>query len=199
VPCVEIGSQSRDEALIEAVVRRDIRRAGELHDRLAPVIQATLYRLLGKYERDYEDLVQATFEQIVRSLVRRQFSSHCSLTTWASAVAAHVAFNALRSRRRARRVFDLTAAAETAVQRLKGDAEHDMGIRDQIRTAQAHLGALKPKNAIVLILHDILGHELVEIAAMLDVSIAAAQSRLVRARRDFLRKFDAGDLSRGER
>src|SRR5579884_1049666 len=50
-----------DEALIEAVVRGDTRRADELHDRLISVIEPTLYRVLGRRERDHDDLVQATF------------------------------------------------------------------------------------------------------------------------------------------
>jgi len=181
-----------DEALIEAVVRGDTQHAGELHDRLISAIEPALYRVLGRRERDHDDLVQATFEQIVLTLMRGRFAGGCSLATWASAVAAHVAFNSLRARRRARRVFDplenATDAAETC---MVGDAERDVSVRDQIRAAQAHLTAMNPDRAMVLVLHDVLGHELAEIATMLDISVSAAQSRLVRARRDFLRRTRA--------
>ena len=119
-------------------------------------------------------------------------------------MAAHVAFNALRARRRARRVFDpAEVAVDAADARLVGDAERDMGVRDQIRVAQAHLAAMKQERAMVLVLHDVLGHELAEIATILGVSTAAAQSRLVRARRDFQKRArpeasPQGDLSLGD-
>lgn len=194
------GSRSQgpldDEGLIEAVIRGDTQRAGELHDRLISAIEPALYRVLGRRERDHDDLVQATFEQIVLTLMRGRFARGCSLSTWASAVAAHVAFNALRARRRARRVFDpVEDAAAAAEARMVGDAERDVSVRDQIKGAQAHLTAMNQDRAMVLILHDVLGHELAEIATMLDVSVAAAQSRLVRARRDFRKRTEAADSS----
>jgi RNA polymerase sigma-70 factor (ECF subfamily) len=188
-----------DEGLIEAVVQGDTRRAGELHDRLIRAIEPALYRVLGRRERDHDDLVQATLEQIVLTLVRGRFARGCSLSTWASAVAAHVAFNALRARRRARRVFDpAEVAADAADARLVGDAERDMGVRDQIRVAQAHLAAMKQERAMVLVLHDVLGHELAEVATILGISIAAAQSRLVRARRDFQKRVRAADSTQDD-
>lgn len=187
-----------DDALIEAVVRRDVHRAGELHDRLISVIESTLYRLLGKRECDHDDLVQATFEQVVFTLMRGRFSRGCSLTTWASAVAAHVAFNAMRARRRARRVFDPVELAEVPDRPTPLDAERDILVREQIREVQAHLAAMGRDRAMVVMLHDILGHELVEAATILGVSVSAAQSRLVRGRRDLLRRLAAADGSRQE-
>jgi RNA polymerase sigma-70 factor, ECF subfamily len=186
-----------DEALIEAVVRRDVRRASELHDRLISVIEATLYRLLGNRERDHDDLVQATFEQIVVTLVRGRFARGCSLSTWASTVAAHVAFNAMRSNRRARVVFDPTDSSEAPDPRSHTNAERAAAVREQILLVQAHLAAMKPNRAMALILHDVLGHELAEIAAMLNISITAAQSRVVRGRKDLQERLESAGL-RGE-
>jgi RNA polymerase sigma-70 factor (ECF subfamily) len=192
-----------DEALIEAVVDGDTRRARAIHDRLVSAIEPTLYRVLGKREPDHDDLVQAALEQIIVTLRRGRFARGCSLATWASSVAAHVAFNALRSRRVARRVFDsvdlsqVVDGTESCGADLVGDAERDMSVRSRIRMAQAHLTSMNPDKAMVLVLHDVLGHELVEIAAMLGVSTAAAQSRLVRARREFLERVHAEDSQAG--
>jgi RNA polymerase sigma-70 factor, ECF subfamily len=186
-----------DDALIEAVVRRDVRRADELHDRLISVIESTLYRLMGKRESDHDDLVQATFEQVVVTLMRGRFSRGCSLTTWASAVAAHVAFNALRARRRARRVFDPVELGRVPDHVVLDDAERDIRARAQIREVQSHLSAMTPDRAMMVIMHDVLGHELVESAAIVGISVSAAQSRLVRGRRDLLRRLAAGDGCRG--
>jgi RNA polymerase sigma-70 factor (ECF subfamily) len=193
-----------DEALIEAVVRGDTRRARQLHDRLISAIEPALYRVLGRREPDHDDLVQVTLEQVVITLRQGRFARGCSLATWASAIAARVAFNALRSRRSARRVFDVVELAEVVDdrdaldERVVGDAEREMGIRSRIRLAQFHLTEMNPEKAMVLVLHDVLGHDLAEIAAMLGLSVAAAQSRLVRARREFLRRTQAAEGSSEE-
>jgi RNA polymerase sigma-70 factor (ECF subfamily) len=186
-----------DEALIDAVLRGDSRRADELHDRLIGAIEPALYRVLGRREPDHDDLVQATFEQIVITLMRGRFARGCSLSTWASAVAAHVAFNALRARRRARRVFETVSVPDATGDHVIGDAEREIGVRDRIRRAQAHLMAMSYDRAIVLVLHDVLGHELAEIAATLDISIAAAQSRLVRGRRELIKRTQVDEEAPG--
>ena len=187
-----------DDALIDALVSGDIRAAREFYDRLASVVHATLRRLLGGRVCDHEDLVQITFEQIVMTLVRGRFSRSCSLSTWASSVAAHVAFNAMRARRRSRVVFDAIEVGEVADRPAAGDAERDASLRQQIRAVQSHLAEMSPKKAMVLVLHDVLGHELAECAVMLGISASAAQSRLVRGRRDLLGRLGESGQVREE-
>jgi len=82
---------------------------------------------------------------------------------------------------------DLDAAAATVGARR--DPEHELGVRDQIERARSHLVAMDPRKAEALLLHDVLGHELAEIAVMTGTSIAAAQSRLVRARRELVERM----------
>jgi RNA polymerase sigma-70 factor (ECF subfamily) len=57
---------------------------------------------------------------------------------------------------------------------------------------------MKPDQAQTVFLHDVLGHELAEIALMMQVSVAAAQSRLVRGRRELYRRLDAEARSRSQ-
>ncbi|HEX3851396.1 MAG TPA: sigma factor, partial [Polyangiaceae bacterium] len=95
-----------DEELIDAVQRGDHQVASVIYQRLVGVVDHTLYRVFGRREVDHDDLVQAAFEQIVVTLSRRSYARACSLRTWASSIASHVGFNALRSRRRERRVLD---------------------------------------------------------------------------------------------
>ncbi|MEZ4225782.1 MAG: RNA polymerase sigma factor [Polyangiaceae bacterium] len=171
-----------DEAIISAVIRGDTSVAGALFDRCSGVIDATLYRVIGKRESDHEDLVQQSFEQIVKTLANRRFAGACSLKTWASSIASNVALNALRSRRRERTLFDRSAVdADLA----SGESpERNAAARREIQILREELGQMNRTRAEALLLHDVLGHDLAEISAMTGTSVAAAQSRLVRGRKE---------------
>ena len=191
-----------EEQIIDAVVRGDDRIAGLLYDRLVGTVDRTLYRIFGRREPDHDDLVQASFEQIVLTLARKRFAGACSLSTWAATVASHVGLNALRSRRRERRVVargdgdgdvaDLPPPASSA-----RDVERAMGARFELERLREHLATIDPVKAETLVLHDVLGHELAEVAVLTGVSVAAAQSRLVRGRRELLRLMEADQGNEG--
>lgn len=178
-----------DEAIIEAIERGDRSAASALYDRLAGVVDRTLTRLFGRRESDHEDLMQTSFEQIVRTLAQRKFARACSLPTWAAAITSHVGMNALRSRRRERAVLDRGAEPDEE-RHAGGDLEQEVRVREEIERVRRHLAALKPEKAEALFLHDVLGHDLAEIAVITGTTVAAAQSRLVRARRELLDRLE---------
>ena len=179
-----------DEQIIEAVQRGEHRVAALLYDRLFGVVDHTLFRVFGRREPDHDDLVQTVFEQIVVTLSRRSYARACNLKTWASSIASHVGFNALRSRRRERRVLDRDATLEGRVVPSRTDSENLAAARVELARVRRHLLGMKPDQAQTVFLHDVLGHELAEIALMTQVSVAAAQSRLVRGRRELYRRLD---------
>ncbi len=183
----EVRSVS-DAELVEAVARGDRSVAGELHDRLIGVIDQTVYRVLGRRESDHDDLIQASFEQVVRSLASRAFNGGCSLQTWASRITTHVALNAIRSRQRERRVMVHTdhPGKDTA----PSGGERRAEARLELARLQHHLSAMNERHSEILILHDVHGHDLSEIALMLELTVAAAQSRLVRGRRDLRARIE---------
>jgi RNA polymerase sigma-70 factor (ECF subfamily) len=178
-----------DEALILAVQRGDRQVASALYDRLIRVVDHTVYRVFGRREMDHDDLVQMVFEQIIVTLSRRSYARACNLRTWASSIASHVAFNALRSRRRERKVLDRDAPPDSEAYAARGDAERDAAVRSDLQLVRATLVDMKPQYAETVFLHDVLGHELAEIALMMRVSVAAAQSRLVRGRKDLHKRL----------
>jgi len=179
-----------DEELIEAVQRGDHRVAGLLYDRLIGVVDHTLFRVFGRREVDHDDLVQSVFEQIIVTLSRRSYARACSLKTWAASIASHVGFNALRSRKRERRVLDRDATIDNAVVPARVDTEGLASARVELDRVRRHLVGMRPEQAQTVFLHDVLGHELAEISLMMRVSVAAAQSRLVRGRRELYRRLD---------
>lgn len=178
-----------DEALILAVQRGDRQVASALYDRLIRVVDHTVYRVFGRREVDHDDLVQMVFEQIIVTLSRRSYARACNLRTWASSIASHVAFNALRSRRRERKVMDRDAPPDSETYAARGDAEREAAVRSELQVVRATLVDMKPQYAETVFLHDVLGHELAEIALMMRVSVAAAQSRLVRGRKDLHKRL----------
>lgn len=182
-----------DEALVEAFARGDRDVAELLYDRLIRVVDGTLYRVLGRRGHDHQDLVQSVFEQLVLTLNERRFAGGCSLKGWAATLACHVAFNAMRSRQRERKVIDLKAHAELELQRTRDrvSAEHRLEARHELERLRCLLAEMHPDKATTLLVHDVLGHSLAEIAVMTGSSVAATQSRLVRARRELRRRMDS--------
>lgn len=179
-----------DEELIAAVVGGHDRVAAELYDRLVGTIDRSLYRVFGRRELDHDDLVQACFEQVVLTLTRGSYAGNCSLKTWAARISANVALNALRSRRRERKVLDhsveypIESAGEI-------DVERQSAARAALRIVMEQLAEMNPRRAQAVLLHDVEGYDLAEVAAMTEVTITAAQSRLVRGRKELLRRLDA--------
>ena len=179
-----------DEQLIDAVQRGDDRVSAEIYDRLLPVVDRTLYRVFGRREPDHDDLIQAAFEQIIITLSRQSYARACSLRTWASTVASHIGLNALRGRRRERRVVDRTVELHGDVAPAPVDLEREVSARSQLAAMREQLANMSHKRAYTLFLHDALGHDLAEIAVMTGVSVAAAQSRLVRGRHELMRRLE---------
>jgi RNA polymerase sigma-70 factor (ECF subfamily) len=131
--------------------------------------------------------VQTTFERIVRTLVQKGAASVSNLAAWASAIAAHVALDALRVKIRERKLFDSGRATDAAL--ASGPSlEKQIEARRKLLWVQEALARMNPEHARTLLLHDVLGHDLVETASMTGVSVAAAQKRLWRGRNELLKR-----------
>jgi RNA polymerase sigma-70 factor (ECF subfamily) len=181
-----------DRDLIAALERGDPRAGPLLYDRLIRIVEWTILRITGQRFADHEDLVQAAFEQIVITLHRRRYAGNCSLTSWASALSCHVALNALRSRRRQRKLALENASLERA---HTLDAEAQLDAQRALARMRAELAAMPASRAEVLVLHEVNGLELREIAEVLGISVAAAQSRLSRGKRELALRLGRGEAS----
>jgi RNA polymerase sigma-70 factor (ECF subfamily) len=199
----EAGSKPEppsDASILSGLEMQQAWAAAALFDKLENVVERAIYRVLQQRGNDFEDLVQITFERIVRTLVERRFSAQCSLTTWASAIATNVAIDAVRARVRERRVFasDPVDLADRDIT-IRGTAVDRLELRAEVLALQAVLAQMNPGQAEAVFLHDVMGHDLSEVAAIAGVTVAAAQSRLVRGRKEFLRRVkkiqDGGQVS----
>jgi RNA polymerase sigma-70 factor (ECF subfamily) len=189
----EAAAAYTDAELFEGIVTGDERMARELYRRLLPAVESTLYRVLGRREDDHEDLVQSTFEQIVATLSRRRYAQACSLTTWASTIAAHTALKSLRYHYRQRSMFDARLGPDEVAEFAPADddVERSVSARLELDRLRARLSQLPVAQAEAVVLHDLMGHPLTEVATLTGTSVAAAQSRLVRGRKELMVRLSA--------
>ena len=200
-PADDRRATQSDEAILAAVRRGDAAVAGDFYWRIKPVVERTVRRLFGKFDCDGEDVVQIALVQIIESLP--SYRGECPLDAWVSAVSANVVYKHIRRRRLERRIFeDALDGPEPAAPSSSGGV-HRMLVRDATRRISEHLIAMRPDRSWAFLLHDVCGYSLDEIAHICGVSVAAAQSRLVRGRRDLHDRIGADPslaevLERGE-
>ena len=171
------------------------------------------YRMLGS-AFDAEDAVQEVLVRAWRSL--GSFEGRASVRTWLHRIATNVCFDMLDGRRRRALPSDLGAPGsphdpfrpapgdawvQPMADRLVLDPATDpaeaVAQRESIRLAfVAALQWLPPRQRAVLILRDVLRWSAAEVADLLDVSVAAANGLLRRAR-VALRTADDGEPAPG--
>src|SRR5262245_59285018 len=173
------------------------REFAELVERHRGELRVHCYRMLGSYEES-EDLVQEAFMRAWRA--RAGFDGR-SARAWLYRIATNACLDVLRGR--PRRVLQLQTAAadpdelpappaelpwlQPYPDALLAPAEDDPGaavvVRETIELAfLAAIQHLPPRQRAVLILRDVLGWPAEETAAMLETSVASANSALQRAR-----------------
>lgn len=169
-----------DAQLLEALRTLDPRAATALHDRARPVIDRTLSRLLGRGDTDYEDVAQLVLIELVTTIGR--FRGECPLDGWISMISARVVYKHIRRRKTERKIFGAVAAETLAEPR--SNHGRDGLFRSVLARVRQHLDALDPSKAWTFILHDVCGYDLRETAQITGVTVAAAQTRLTRGRRE---------------
>jgi RNA polymerase sigma-70 factor (ECF subfamily) len=183
-----LGTELSDTALCEALAAGEAWAAEVIYDRVEDVVDAVLYRLLGPGDGEREDLAQQALEKVIATVVSGRFSQGCSLRSWATLITQHLAIDTMRSRSRERRVFDRSVEHQTLelVAEETRTPERAADTRRRVERLLSALSSINRQRAEAVVLHDILGHDLTEIARLTGVTVAAAQSRLVRGRKDVL-------------
>jgi RNA polymerase sigma-70 factor (ECF subfamily) len=159
------------------------------------------YRMLGSVD-DAEEVVQDVYLEAWRAYDR--FEGRSSLRTWLYRIATRAFVKALERRKRRPLPSDLHAPTADPTARVRaGDPELTwlqpapdsllvattsdpatvVAARETMRLAfVAALHFLPPRQRAVLILRDVLGWSAAEVASLLDLSVAAVNSALQRAR-----------------
>ena len=166
--------------LLAMVRAGESRAADALHDRVRPRIDLTLFRLLGPHDNDHADMAQQALIELVTTI--DDYRGEGTLDAWISTVTAHVVYKHMRRRQLERRLFQEMLYDDDV--RLATDR---MATTTTARALLQRIGNLlttmDDQRAWAFMLHDVFGHDLRETAQILGVTSAAAQSRLVRGRR----------------
>jgi RNA polymerase sigma-70 factor (TIGR02960 family) len=186
----------------------------ELTDAYRRELQVHCYQMLGSMQ-DAEDMLQETLLAAWRGLER--FEGRSSVRGWLYRIATNHCLNALRARRRhemtpARDLPEPTRRAEPIwlepypdvllegiPDRAPGpDAHYE--VRESVELAFiAGLQHLPPRQRAVLVLRDVLGFRVAEVADMLDVTEASVKGALQRARARLGARIGTGVRERSRR
>lgn len=171
------------------------------------------YRMLGSIQ-DAEDAVQNAMLRAWRAQDR--FDGRSSLRTWIYRILTNVCLDEIAARKRRALPIDLEAGpsapvlsslgapqaaemfVEPALDELVRDPADVAVTRDSVRLAfVAALQHLPATQRAVLILRDVLAWPASEVAALLEISVAAANSQLQRGRETMRAVQDGSRAARG--
>ena len=169
-----------DSTLLAGVQARDASISKAFYSRVRPIVDRTLGRLLGSRDSEYEDVAQRALFELVSTMDR--FRGECPLNAWVSIVTGRVAYRTIRRRRTERRLFIDEQPPEVSI----ATRSHASAVaaRQAIERVRAELERMNADRAWTFLLHDVYGYDLKEVGQITGVSLSAAQSRLVRGRRE---------------
>jgi RNA polymerase sigma-70 factor (ECF subfamily) len=149
-----------------------------------PVFNLT-FRMLGNAQ-EAEDAAQETFLRAYSSL--RQYQPEHKFSTWLFAIANHHCIDRLRKRR----VAFVSIEDNPVLENLTGESplpERQALIREQSAEMQRLLQELEPEYRLPLILRYWEDYSYEDIAATMEITVAAVKSRLFRARQQVAKLY----------
>jgi RNA polymerase sigma-70 factor (ECF subfamily) len=174
-----------DEELIRLCQERlpgDPRAFYALVTRYRDRVISTAYRFLGD-PRDAEDMAQEVFLKVYRGLPG--FRGESSFSTWLYRIAVNTFENELRRRSRRPTLLEPDLESLDFVLPPTPSAEQTTIDHERQDVIQETLNQLSESHREALILHDVQGLSLQEIAEVLDIGLSAAKMRVRRARLAF--------------
>jgi RNA polymerase sigma-70 factor, ECF subfamily len=144
-----------------------------------PLVYRMMHALAGP-SRDLDDLVQTANEQVLRSLP--SFEGRARFSTWVYRICYLTMLKENRWHRRWLRRFTLTDDGELP-DRAGGETSADVVLRrERERRLRAAIDRLSPKRRAALVMRELQGMEIDEIAAIVGANALTVRSRVRDAR-----------------
>ena len=153
---------------------------------LVGLVYRSMRRLVAPRDCDFDDLVQAAATEVWRS--RATFEGRSELSSWVYGVCYRVLLNHRRFWRRFKLRFDIGITSDPA-----SDSPHVLALLDERERAERlrqMLGRLSDKHRAVLVLHDLEGFEVPDIAGIVGANPLTVRSRLREGRRRLRRLLE---------
>ncbi len=170
-----------DAGIVEAAGRGDPAAFEALVRETHRSVYGLVYRLVANHE-DAADVMQEVYVRVWRSL--RRFRGESSFETWIYRVATNAALSHLKRRRRDPEPIDPHAMAE--VEPAAGTE-----VADRAELLERALAALPMQARTAVVMRDVYGFSIAEIAKQIGATEGAVKVRLFRARKRLADRLEA--------
>jgi RNA polymerase sigma-70 factor (ECF subfamily) len=177
---VRKDAPSREARAVEPARTADRAATDRLEERIFALVYRQMNALWGRWRSDFDDMVQVAAEQAVRSLPA--FRRESELSTWTYKICYHVALRQRRWSMRWLRRFSLDAPHADATD-ASLDACSSLEREERVAHMRTALDRLSQKLRAVVVMRDLEGLDIAEIAEIAGVGEATVRSRLRDGRR----------------
>lgn len=174
-----------DATLVEAAKRGDPEAFEALIEQTHKAVYGLVYRLVGNHD-DAADVMQDTYLRIWRSL--RSYRGDAAFATWAYRIAANAAMTHLK--RRGREAEPVDPADLVPLERAPAQPEEPV----ESEALDRALARLPAAMRTVLVMKDVYGFSLAEIAKQVGATEGAVKVRVFRARRRLAGELYGNDV-----
>ncbi|WP_437911579.1 sigma-70 family RNA polymerase sigma factor [Sorangium sp. So ce302] len=154
----------------------------EVYQTLLPYVLAVLWRL-GVASRDLHDVAHEVFLVVHRRL--EDHDPRLSLKSWVAGISAHVALRHRELARNQRELLELDGAEPVELADPGLDAERRVAQAETQRLVRELIQRIEKERRAVLVLYDLEGSDMRDIAQALQIPVNTAWDRLRRARIEF--------------
>ncbi len=185
-----------DEELMLAAGRGDRAAFGVLVERHGRTVVHFVRRFLGDIGRETaEDLAQDVFLKAWKA--SGGFHPQAAVTTWLLQIATNTSLN-YRRRQRLRRMISLWSDSDRDMAQRDSDPAVESEATERGDSVRRAIGALPTNQRAAIVLRHYHDFSYSQIAEVLELSVAAVESLLFRARKHLHRTLDRADQSAGQ-
>jgi RNA polymerase sigma-70 factor (ECF subfamily) len=180
---------TEEAALVRRVQARDELAFREIVERYQAKVFSIIFGILRNHN-DAEDIAQQVFSKIYFSI--KNFDFRSSLLTWIYKITVNECYDYLRKKRVRKLVYESDFSEEDAQRMQNTDAAIDQKPAVDTQLAQRDLvvkllGKLSPEDRSLLLLKEVEGHSVEELAQMTGMNENTIKVKLFRARQKLVK------------